>query len=298
MNHFKKIYILILLPFGEFLFSQIGVVTLFRNEANYLKEWIEYHHMIGVDHFILYNDRSDDDWEVVLDPYIKSKLVTVIEWPCPPNTTVFPCWQVLAYKDGIKRFKGRKEWVAFIDIDEFILPLKNANIQDCIQQYFSHASGIYLQWINFGTSFKTINPKSPILFELTRASPKLHSFNASGKSIVRLEDVDVDLCWSPHFLSLHKQKKYYDGGGNFQPMTDNNLKSIIKHDSDIIRINHYYFRDERFFHERRLKNHLSGLTGELPLIMERYHSFNLEKNCEIKRFIKRHHRSKINFWER
>jgi len=119
----------------------------------------------------------------------------------------------------------------------FILPLKNANIQDCLQQYFSTASGIYLQWRNFGTSFKTINPKSPILFELTRASNRLHSDNACGKSIVRLEDVNVDLCWSPHFFSLHQDKKYYDGGGNFQPMTDNDLKSIIKHNSSKIRIN-------------------------------------------------------------
>lgn len=124
------------------------------------------------------------------------------------------------------------------------------------------------------------------------ASNRLHSDNASGKSIVRLEDVNVDLCWSPHFLSLNQDKKYYDGGGNSQPMTDNNLKSIIKHDSNIIRINHYYTRDERYFHEVRSKR------PELPLILEKYHSFNLTPNTEIIRFIQKYHRSKVRFWKK
>ena len=69
---------------------ELGIVTMFRNEANYLKEWIEYHHMLGVDHFLLYNDRSVDHWAEVLEPYISSNLVEVIEWSALPGTAIFP----------------------------------------------------------------------------------------------------------------------------------------------------------------------------------------------------------------
>ena len=43
---------------------------MFRNEAAYLKEWIEYHHLAGVEHFWLYNNNSTDQWQDVLQPYI------------------------------------------------------------------------------------------------------------------------------------------------------------------------------------------------------------------------------------
>ena len=34
---------------------KLSICAIFKNEANYLKEWIEYHRMVGVEHFYLYN---------------------------------------------------------------------------------------------------------------------------------------------------------------------------------------------------------------------------------------------------
>ena len=102
-----------------FVSYELGVVTLFRNEAKYLKEWIEYHHMLGEEHFLLYNDRSVDDWEKVLEPYVKSNLVEVIDHHAPPGMAIFPGWQTMAYQDGLRRSQGNTKWLAFIDIDEF-----------------------------------------------------------------------------------------------------------------------------------------------------------------------------------
>lgn len=114
---------------------ELGIVTMFRDEANYLKEWIEYHHMLGVDHFLLYNDRSIDHWAEVLEPYIRSNLVEVIDWHKDEMTPLFPTWQVMAYKDGFRRSKENTKWLAFIDLDEFILPKTNATKEEA--QYYN-----------------------------------------------------------------------------------------------------------------------------------------------------------------
>ena len=36
----------------------IGICSIFKNEAPFLKEFIVYHKMIGVDHFYLYNNNQ------------------------------------------------------------------------------------------------------------------------------------------------------------------------------------------------------------------------------------------------
>lgn len=40
----------------------LALVSFFRNEARFLKEWIEFYRMIGVEHFYLYNHLSDDNF--------------------------------------------------------------------------------------------------------------------------------------------------------------------------------------------------------------------------------------------
>ena len=40
----------------------LSICAIFKNEAKYLKEWIEYHRIFGVDHFYLYNIGSRDSF--------------------------------------------------------------------------------------------------------------------------------------------------------------------------------------------------------------------------------------------
>ena len=50
----------------------ISICCMYKNEALYLAEWIEYHRIIGVDHFYLYDNLSDDYHEAILEPYIRA----------------------------------------------------------------------------------------------------------------------------------------------------------------------------------------------------------------------------------
>lgn len=281
---------LITLFINQSLFSyELGIVTMFRNEANYLKEWIEYHHMLGVDHFLLYNDRSDDDWAKVLEPYIKSKLVKVIDHHAPPGTAIFPGWQTAAYQDGLRRSKGNTKWLAFIDIDEFILPKKHTTILECLNQYYLSASGVFICWRNFGTGGLYITPGKRILTRLTAASHPLHPRNSSGKSIVKVDDVIIDRVWSPHQLTLRQGAQYYNGSGQPLYFEGDNLQVDPRHTSDYIQINHYAMRDENFYQNVRLPKALAKEYSELELLKEHYQSFNETQDYQMKEFLKKKH---------
>mgnify|MGYP002522247983 CR=1 FL=1 len=41
---------------------RISICGIFKNESRFLKEWMEYYVMIGVDHFYMYNNNSEDDY--------------------------------------------------------------------------------------------------------------------------------------------------------------------------------------------------------------------------------------------
>lgn len=110
-----------------------------------MKEWIEFNNIVGVDHFYMYNNNSEDDYETVLKPYIESGLVTLIDWP--QNQKQMECYQTC-----IKDFSGETKWLGFIDIDEFIVPKSTDSIYEFLKAFENKAGAVNLYWKLFGTS--------------------------------------------------------------------------------------------------------------------------------------------------
>ena len=58
---------------------KISIISQFRDEAKYLKEWIEFHLLVGVDDFYLTNHLSVDNYLEVLQPYIDKGIVKITD---------------------------------------------------------------------------------------------------------------------------------------------------------------------------------------------------------------------------
>lgn len=123
----------------------VSICAIFKNEAPYLREWLEFNHLVGVEHFYMYNNNSDDNFRIVLEPYINSGLVTLIEWP-------YNQMQMEAYKDCIKKYSSETKWLGFIDIDEFIVPKSTDNIYDFLKPFEKKSGAVNIYWRLFGTS--------------------------------------------------------------------------------------------------------------------------------------------------
>lgn len=123
----------------------VSICSIFKNEAPYLKEWIEFNHLVGVDHFYMYNNNSEDDFRTVLEPYVESGLVTLIEWP--HNQMQMEC-----YKDCIGKYSSETKWLGFIDIDEFIVPKSTHNLYDFLKPFEKKAGSVNIYWRLYGSS--------------------------------------------------------------------------------------------------------------------------------------------------
>ena len=93
----------------------LAVMAMMKNEEPYLKEWLDYHLLAGVNHFYIYDNESNDTTKKVLQPYIDADIVTYTPFPGKDN-------QLLAYNDALQRFKFESRYMAFIDVDEFMFP--------------------------------------------------------------------------------------------------------------------------------------------------------------------------------
>ena len=121
----------------------LSICTLFKNEAKNLREWIEYHQLVGVEHFYLYNNGSSDRYMSVLKPYIKRGVVTLIQWP---DQMAFQnkdsdeiwaiCTQISAYENAA-RYKAIDEtrWLAFVHVNEFLVPQSVDTMTELLERF-------------------------------------------------------------------------------------------------------------------------------------------------------------------
>ena len=105
------------------MIDQIAVCAIFKDEAPFLLEWLAFHKVIGVDMFYLYDNGSSDGGGELIRRSGFAGNVTLIEWPERPG-------QLSAYNHFRVHHARRFTWAAFIDIDEYIMPLAGSSIRD------------------------------------------------------------------------------------------------------------------------------------------------------------------------
>lgn len=135
----------------------VSLCLIFKNEASFLKEWLDYHLTVGVEHFYLYNNNSDDDFMSVLKPYIEKKIVTLIDWPYDHS-------QFKAYKHCYENFRKETNWISFLDADEFFVPKYVNSIAEWLKSYDRYPA-VVIHWTMFGTGGQMIHDYSKNVIE-------------------------------------------------------------------------------------------------------------------------------------
>lgn len=136
----------------------VSICAIFKNESKYIKEWIEFHKIVGIEHFYMYNNFSEDDYKSVLNSYINEGIVTLIEWPKKQG-------QIEAYHDCIKRFSLETKWLGFIDLDEFIVPNKTETVYDFLKQFDKKRPSVLIYWKMFCSSGLIKRNENKLLIE-------------------------------------------------------------------------------------------------------------------------------------
>lgn len=109
-------------------------------DIEYLFEFLEYHLLLGIDHFFIYyyNKEKEKNYEKIkkkLKYYIDKNLVSFFDWnKVIRNPNRHQPDQVASQSDAIGRFGDFFEFFAMIDFDEFIFPLHTDSIKTVLEK--------------------------------------------------------------------------------------------------------------------------------------------------------------------
>lgn len=165
------------------------VSTQFKDRKPFIKEWIEYYRLIGATHFYLYDHGSSDNPLSILKEYIDQNIVTYVPWNAPViQNTPFSTVQPPTFTHSLANFRKFSQWIAFFDIDEFIIPVgksfqENRTIIPILNRYDrDDVAAIKLADVDF-LGPKTLNIPEFVIEHYTLRSPGA-SFK-KGKTIAK-----------------------------------------------------------------------------------------------------------------
>jgi hypothetical protein len=106
----------------------VSVMAILKDEAPNMEEWLCHHLAIGVDHFFLYDNGSTDELHEVLKPYADHGIVTCVYFPMRGL-------QRDANNHVVRFFGTTTQWLAYVDIDEFLVPEHDEPIDQVLARF-------------------------------------------------------------------------------------------------------------------------------------------------------------------
>jgi hypothetical protein len=256
-------------PGDENKYNRLAACLIFKNEADYLSEWLEFHRIVGVEKFFLYNNNSTDHYQQVLTPYLKEGIVTLYDFPISP-----PEAQKSAYTACLQTYRNHARWIAFIDIDEFLYPRAEESLLELLSG-FEECPAVAVNWLMFSTSGHILKPDGLVTESYTRCQ-------AGGNRHVRLI---VNPQETESFCNAH-EAIFRDG-----KCAVNELKQEVrgpKSPPSISKlcINHYWTRSVEEFVRKVSRGDVAGLTElrDMQGLIHAERRYNSGEDLAIRRF--------------
>ena len=230
-------------------YSELAVCAIFKNEPD-IVEWINYHKIIGVQKFYLYDNESDADMCEILKPFIDSGLVVY-------HKIVGSVQQIPAYLDAVCRYRDKVKWIAFIDLDEYIVPIEKYSLTDFLKDYEKEV-GVGINWVMFDSNGYKNRPDKLVIEAYLRRGTVAHSLIKSISKAAEISYIsnphfcfykNSKLAVNENFEKIGSQKTFFEVKNAFV-----NPPSTVK-----IQVNHYQTKSE----EDYLKKCATGFADQL-----------------------------------
>ncbi len=232
----------------------IAVAAIVRNEGRNIAEWIGFHRLAGVRRFFLYDDGCTDDTIPAARAACSPDQLTVIPWAqrlSDDRAGVFINNQVLAYAHFIANHSGRFRWIAMIDVDEFLVPVRDLSLDDALAP-LADCPLVMLPWVMFGRNGHSRPPDGGVLQNYTA---RVHPRAAEGESGIYNTKCLLDPALVK-MVHVHRPRvdsglyAWNDEGRRFVMHSQTGPRQLT---ASRIQLNHYYTRSDAELQEKIAK---------------------------------------------
>jgi len=213
----------------------LAVCAIAKNEGPYFQEWLEWHKKMGVEKFYIYDNESEDNTKEILAPYVENGLVDYVFWAGKKQ-------QLPVYDDCLDRHRLEARWIAVIDLDEFIVPVKDKTIPDFLQR-FENFAAVEINWLIYGSGGAREKTSGGVMERFKRHSVPNHILNRFVKTIVNPRRVFS-------FTGAHEAARISGNTADSHGMSVNQNFREREPQQDVIRINHYPLKSYEEFLEK------------------------------------------------
>ena len=226
------------------LVTQISIV---RDQEHYVKEWLAFHRIVGVDRFvILLHKCCDKTEERIRELPFQDRIM--IHRVVDDRVSV----QMGAYHWAVRKYAHHSKWLLFIDADEFFFGTREDYLPNILRRYDDPAryGGLAAHWVNFGHNN---HPNRESVFRdgklsieafTTKNGDPSHHANRSFKCIIPTRQMIA-------ILSPHKQLTINPiVREDFKPLIANHYETRAYPITNIVRCHHYHTRSMEDWVER------------------------------------------------
>jgi len=209
----------------------LGLCAIIKDEAPFLEEWMAYYTHLGVEAFYLYDNGSKIPVNETLRLFERFHTPEKLFIHRVPGEKI----QMAAYNLCCATYASRCRWIAFVDVDEFIVPKKHDSIPAMLEEFEPYA-GLALNWQVFGSSGHLSRPEGLQIENYTRALDPGALIHRHVKCIVR--PGKVDMFFGPHICELNSPEDVIVTE-NHEPLFGPITEALNREKGQV---NHYYFR--------------------------------------------------------
>ena len=247
----------------------LTLVAIVRDQEHYIKEWLAFHRIVGVERFVLMLHRCADRTEERIRELSFRDDIFIHH----VRETAQPSVQMGAYHWAVRNYGHDSRWLLFIDSDEFFFGTTEDHLPSILECYEKHG-GLAAHWINFGHNnipnreavFR--NGRLSIEAFTTKNDDPSHHANRSFKCAVQTEQLIALL--SPHrALTINPIVRE-----NFEPLVASDYATEACPINNIVRCNHYHTRSMEDWVERSKRGSCNTV-------------YDSEKVYDVARFIER-----------
>lgn len=234
--------------------APLVVATVFKNEAPFLKEWLDFHLAQGIGRFYLADNFSSDNFASILAPFIEKGQVVLSQTRRTKMDALIQAQELNRLLGQIAKKESAHTWVAIIDVDEFLFEVKGQKLSDFLNRFSGQYIGsVFVNWMMFGTGgVKSLDPQKSLREQLLLRAHASLGEHKMGKPILYLPN-QTGFLEGPHFAFLKGSATCVHGDGQAYQAAD----PRIVHEP--LRINHYWYRSESYYEtEKRAKRKSFG----------------------------------------